>query len=157
MIPPGTRNIPPDHPTQHGSPTFFAGHVTARESVVVALPPFLIDFRSARPSNSTWQSGRPTFCRSCHGLRICRRQVILQPKNPFASSFVCLSLSISVQHVTRVRMSKFPVARIYHFLITRNCVSRILPLLCILMCYVYKFYFVSWPVSFCSRESIIFK
>ena len=25
MIPPGTRNIPPDHPTQHGSPTVVAG------------------------------------------------------------------------------------------------------------------------------------
>ncbi len=26
-----------NHPTQHGSPTFFAGHVTAQESVVIML------------------------------------------------------------------------------------------------------------------------
>ena len=39
MIPPGTRNIPPDHPTQQGSPaaTSFAGRVTAQESVIVTL------------------------------------------------------------------------------------------------------------------------
>ena len=56
-------------------------------------------YRPTPPDHPT-QHGSPTFCRSCHGPRICRRHVMLQPENPSVSSFVCLSLSILVEHVT---------------------------------------------------------
>jgi hypothetical protein len=151
LIPPGTQNIPPDHPTHYGSPPlcrschgprFCRRHALAQKSVcllVSVFPDWFWD--NMIPPGTRNGSTIPPFCRSYHGPGICRRHASAR------KSFVCLLVSVFPDWFrdNRTSQNEYMVSIGHAYLAFFNCEAVCLTNTSLIMYindfYIYKFYF----------------